>query len=234
MRLPHLAVVFSIAALLLQPSPALAIPLTPDTFEDGTTQGWIVNLLGMGVHPAPPVNVPTGGPGGADDNYLLLTAVGGVGQASRMTGMNLAQWTGDYLAAGFNAIALHANNFGPDDLHLRLAFEDPLIGPPTNIAFSTDPIVVPAGSGWVPIAFPIAPAFLTAGLGTVNAALANTTLLRIYHSVGANFPNPVVPIPSVSAELGLDNIRVIPEPSSLLLVAGGLAALARRRQRSRP
>jgi hypothetical protein len=220
---------------LLAP-PASAIPVTPDTFEDGTTMGWTVALgPGGGVHPAPPENVPTGGPAGAGDNYLLVTSVGGFGAGSRLATMNAAQWAGDYIAAGITAISMDVRNFSNIDLYLRLMFEDPIPGPPENIAFSTNPIIVPANSGWTPVLFPVIPAALTAGLGSIQEALANNTILRIYHSDIPTFPNPFVPIPSVVAQLGVDNIAaipaVVPEPLTALLLTGGLAAVLMRRRR---
>ena len=56
-----------------------------DNFEDGTTQGWVVGLLGA-PSPAPPQNIPNGGPLGAGDNYLQLTSVGGSGAGNRLVG----------------------------------------------------------------------------------------------------------------------------------------------------
>jgi hypothetical protein len=61
--------------------------------------------------------------------------------------LNDDQWTGDLLSAGIGALRMSVNNFGPDDLYLRLLFEDfegP--GPPANLALTARPIVVPAGS----------------------------------------------------------------------------------------
>jgi hypothetical protein len=83
--------------------------------------------------------------------------------------------------------------------------------------------------------FPVTPDSLTAGLGSVEAALANTTLLRIYHSVAANFPNPIFPIEPVVAQLGVDNIGVaVPEPvTAVLVLFGAAAAGARYRRRFR-
>ena len=170
----------------------------------------------MGPPPAAalPTNIATGGPGGPDDNYLRLTSLGGSGSGSRLAVDNAdPRWTGDYLAAGVNAITMDVNNLGQTDLALRLAFEDPTVGPPSNVAFSTDAVIVPVGSGWTPVTFLIGPGNLTAGLGDVNAALTGATFIRLYHSPDPNFPNPVFPIPAVVAQLGVDNITAAACPS---------------------
>lgn len=196
-----------------------------DDFEDGTTQNWGVSLLGS-PHPSPPLNEPDGGPSGAGDNYMRLTSVGGQGAGSRMTVLNPAQWAGDYLAAGFPTIRMDVNNLGSTDLNLRLLFEDPTVGPPDNIAISTDSILVLAGSGWRTVDFPISPAFLSPELGSVIDALANTTILRIFHSPILDFPGP-----AVVAALGVDNIQAVPEMSAggVSLAAAGILGIAVRR-----
>jgi hypothetical protein len=189
---------------LLQVTPAAAVIIGQiDNFEDGTTQNWLVALLGAS-HPAPPVNIATGGPGGVDDNYLLLTALGGSGVGSRLAVINTAQWTGDYLAAGVHGILMDVNNLGNADLSLRLLVADPQGGPPTNLAFSTNAVDVPAQSGWIRVHFRLDPGDLTASLGSVTAALANTTEFRIFHSLSATFPGE-----AVVAQLGLDNITAV-------------------------
>ena len=103
------------AVCLLSSSLAVADPIIGqvDDFEDGTTQDWIVNLLGMAPPPpaALPINVPTGGPGGLDDSFLRLTSLGGNGPGSRLVVINLApRWTRDYLAAGVTALTMDVNN----------------------------------------------------------------------------------------------------------------------------
>jgi hypothetical protein len=224
--------VIAMAALVMLPANALASAIIVDNFEDGTTQNWIIGAGpgGGGAHPAPPQNVANGGPSGAGDNYLLLTAVGGVAAGSRLSVLNLDQWALDYIASGITQIEMDLNNLGQTELALRLLFEDPMFGPPTNSAFSADPILVPAGSGWVHVVFPVAPAALIANLGTAEGALMNTTALRIFHSLA-----DAVPGPSVVASLGVDNITAIapeavPEPITLLLFGTGcLAVIAKLR-----
>ena len=211
---------------LLPVTPAAALTLgQTDNFEDGLTQNWAVGLLGA-PHPKPPKNIPSGGPAGVDDNYLLLTAVGGNGPGNRLTVINASQWAGDYPAAGITGIWMDVNNFGNSDLSLRLLVADPTGGPPTNLAFSTDPIFVPAQSGWLSLKFPFTIADLTAGAGSVLTALTHATELRIFHSPAAGFPGP-----AVVASLGVDNITAAPVPGTLLLLGSGLGLLAWRRFR---
>lgn len=228
-----LLLVAAAGILLLRPAYAI-VPGQVDDFEDGTTQNWIVNLLGQGTHPGPPQNIATGGPAGVDDNYLLLTSVGGSEAGSKLSVINLVQWGGDYLAAGVIGIQVQFNNLGSTELHLRLLLSDPTTGPPANAAFSTIPFVVPAGSGWVSAFFPVTPADLTEAVGDAATALANATELRIFHAEAPAFPGE-----AIASSLGVDNITALgaaaaPEPSALCLAGVGLVALAGRRMRKGP
>ena len=184
----------------------------------------MVGLLGS-PHPAPPANVATGGPAGAGDHFLQLTAVGGIGAGNRLTVINPAQWAGDYEAAGVTGIAMDVFNPGNTNLALRLLFEDPF--PPSNQAVSSSAIPLPAGSCWTHVVFPITPGDVTAVLGSVDAALSNATTIRIFHATTAAFPgDPIV------AQLGVDNIRAVPEPSVAMLLALALGGLAIGRRRA--
>lgn len=179
----------------LGPGPAWGLSIgQQDTFEDGTTNGWSAGT-----------NIGTGGPGGVDDKFLKVT-----GGASPLLTINGTQWTGNFLAAGIDGIALDAKNLGMTDLSLRLVFSDA----GGNVAFSTIPYFLPMGRGWIPIFLPATPAALTAGSGTVTAALLNTTALRLE----AAFADP-------EAALGVDNITATPEPASMVLLGSGLLAL---------
>jgi PEP-CTERM motif-containing protein len=189
-----------------------------DDFEDGTTQNWVVGLLGA-PSPVPPVNVTDGGPLGAGDNYMQLTSIGGAGAGSRLVAINLSQWAGNYTSLGFTSISMDLRNLGDTDLSIRLYLENPMGAPPTDDAV-TDSILLPAGGDWTHATFDVSAAGLTALNGSVATLLSNVTALRIMHSPAAGFPPP-----AIAAVLGVDNITAIPEPSTILLSALGLGAL---------
>ena len=92
------------------------------------------------------------------------------------------------------------------------------------------------------VVFDLAPANLIPGVfGTVEGALTDVGVMRIFHNPAAAFPGPGVGIPTVTTTLGVDNITAvvdgaIPEPATGALLIGGLAAAlvrARRRRHQR-
>lgn len=218
----NLRTVVALVLASISASTAGAVSLgQSDTFEDGTVQSWSTGPLG---HPSPPTNIVSGGPSGADDNYLRLTALGSGGPGSRLAVFNGVQWSGNYLAAGITAISLQVNNFGPNEAHLRLRFLGSSGGPTNDVAI-TNAIVVPPGGGWSLITFTINPASLVTLQGSATAALSNASELRIFHNPAAAYPAPPTGPPAITVQLGIDNIRAVPEPSALALTSAGIVAL---------
>ncbi|MGZ8456801.1 MAG: PEP-CTERM sorting domain-containing protein [Gemmatirosa sp.] len=201
-----------------------------ENFEGGGTGGWVVPDAS---HPAPPTNVPTGGPGGANDNYLLLRALGAGGAApsgagSRLSAINFGPWSGDYIAAGITGIGMDVANFGQTDVYLRLLFADfpAAPGPPSDIAWSAEAVVVRAGAGWTRVFFPILPGALIVPVGTYAGALGNAEELRLFHNPAPAFAGPPNSSPPIAATIGIDNVTaVVPEPSSFALLATGVVGL---------
>ena len=196
-----------------------------DTFGNGSAENWLDGLLGAS-HSAPPDNVVSGGPSGGKDHYLHLTALGGSGAGSTLSALNRGQWAGDYITAGINAISMDSNNLGSTDLPLRLRFADPTVGSPTNRAFSPNTMILPAGSGWTSVVFPVTPTDLISGLGSPTVALMNTTEMPIFHAQGDSFQGE-----EIVAQLGVNNIQAaaqaapVHEPATMLLLGCGLIGL---------
>lgn len=199
-----------------------------DTFEDGTTQGWVIALQGASPPAAAlPANVSTGGPAGLDDSFLRLTSTGSFGPGGRLIGINVTQWTGDFITAGVLAISVDVINLGATDVSLRLAVGDPSSGSVENRAFSKNAIVLPSGSGWTHVVFPITTDDLSPIFGDAASALAGVTELRILHSPSGGYQGT----PS-TAQIGVDNITALPEPGTGALLGLGVVALSARRRRA--
>jgi hypothetical protein len=217
-----IALLAFLLASLTVPAAATVFIGKVDTFQDGTTQGWSDGPF----NPIPAVNVATGGPAGTGDRHLLLTSSGGGSAGGKLVGIAPQSWAGNYIAAGVTAIGMDVNNFGATDVSLRLLVQNSFAARAvSSVAFD-----LPSGSGWRHVTFSLAPAALNGLFGAVPAQLLTDVVqFRLYHATGAEFPGP-----DISAQLGIDNISAVPEPSTwLMLLAGlGITGFAAPRSRS--
>ena len=223
------------AAGMLAMSPGAAVASVTqgqvDDFEDGTLLNWHTGSNTV----APESNVSSGGPAGANDNYMLLQSNGG-GAGGKMVVFNdNQQWSGDFLAAHVDEIQMQVNLFsltppagGPNSLDLRLI----LIGTTGTLATVSDVLVTP-GSGWSTVHFPLGAANLTGGSTSILSSIMEVDLV---HSATPIFTRQSSP--PIVAQLGVDNIRAVtvPEPGTAALLAAGavtMSMMKRGRRRAR-
>ena len=168
-----------------------------DDFQDATLQGW---ASGSG-NPNGPVNAADAGPDGAGDRALLATANGPAGAGGKLVIFNTGQWTGDYLAAGVNAIGLDLSNLSAADLTIRAV----LTGSGGSFS-TTQAAFLPADDPtYRRVALSLLPADLTPVGGTdVTATLANVAEVRLLHAV-----TPARTGDPVSAQLAVDNVTAL-------------------------
>jgi hypothetical protein len=204
-------------ALAATPASAISYGMV-DTFAAGSTNGW---HDGGGL--TPPAAIPGGGPAGAGDGYLQVTAVGGSGPSSRLAAISGAGWIGDYTAAGVTLITLDAINLGSTVLHLRLYFTSA-----AGTALSSVAQVLPVASSWTHLVFPVSAGALT-GSNTAGT-LHGVTEMRVFDNA-----DPIFPPPPIVALLGMDNVSAVPEPSPFWLwaAAGSILVLPATRRRLR-
>lgn len=189
-----------------------------DDFQDGSTLNW----MGAGEKF---MGNAAGGPGGAGDLYLEVTATREDGPGSRIGTFNDVQWAGDYIAAGITAIQVDMANFGETDLDMRIVFPFGLGGAFT----STVANVVPADGVWRSYVFGLTDVDLTnvGGGDDFNATLSNVSRVLFRHQSGA--PTGIGGGTPVVGNLGLDNITAIPAPpAAALLLLAGLTGRRRR------
>jgi hypothetical protein len=208
-----------------------AIPVGIETFD--AEHDWVSGGGPLGVA-ATPVPVQLGGQGGATDPFLLVQSTGTSGPGSRLSAQNLGDWAGNYASAGITQILADANNFGPQDVSLRVLLVQFGAMGPVNAAITSARLLT-AGSGWQDIAFDISPGALIAAPGSdVNVLLANVHEVRFFHNPAPFFAPGQNP--TVTAALGLDNLQAVgatavPEPTTLclLLTAAALRGMRQRR-----
>ncbi|MEP6821990.1 MAG: PEP-CTERM sorting domain-containing protein [Chthoniobacterales bacterium] len=218
-----LLAMFLLFALVFSAQPASAISLGQvDDFQNGSLQNWANGVPGYLT------NLSTGGPAGAGDRYLQLTA-DGTGQGGRLTMFNLNQWLGNWVAQGITTLEVDLINQSSVSLSIRFAFKSQNLS--NAPGYLSQAMILAPSSGWQHFSIAITQPNLIAvgGPAAYNTFFANGLGdFRIINEVGtANLNGDFV-----TGQLGIDNIRAVPEPSAAALLVGGLLVLGWRRFRA--
>ena len=154
---------------------------------------------------------------GANDNFMQMTS-DGMGSGGRLTAFNLNQWLGSYIAQGVTTVEIDLRNQGNVPLSIRLAFKTENVQ--VTPGYLSAPMLLPVGSGWLHFSISITAANLIAvgGPAPYNTFFSGGFAdFRIIHEVGtANLNGDFV-----IGQLGIDNIRAVPEPTALAFFAFG-------------
>ena len=208
---------FACALLLFTRSAGAIVFGQVDDFQSGTTMNWTNGAGAVGL-------INSGGPAGINDAYIQVTANGG-GMGGRLVAQNFNQWTGDYIATGVNAIEFDLINQSSVTLSIRIAFKTD--STQSSSGYLSLPAILAVGSGWQHFSISLTAANLTAigGPAAYNTFFQNGFgEMRIINEAGSTNLNgdPVV------GQLGIDNIRAVPEPTVTAFAAGGLLWLGAR------
>ncbi|WP_242132020.1 T9SS type A sorting domain-containing protein [Aestuariivivens marinum] len=170
-----------------------------DDFENGTVLSWEEDG-GAASSPNPPTNISTGGPNGANDNYLQNVSSGGFGAGSKMVMHNSSQWSGDFTNQGVIAVKFHAKAL-TNNLNLRVAFN----GPGGQIC-TTNAVLVTAGNPWEEFTISISPSdfSLLSGATSITNTLQNVSTMRVLSSTSPSWRGD-----AIVATLEIDNIEAL-------------------------
>lgn len=192
------------------------------TFQDGSTSNWTSG----DPNPQKPSVVEDTGPTGPGDHHLGVFATGTSGPGGRLVTFNESPpWTGNYSAAGITSLDAVLRNTGTGTLTIRVALD----GPGGRYS-TTNTAVLPSPSLWTPASFSLLPNDLAhvPGTGTGNPleTLAAVSQIRLIHN-----PTPAFKAIPTPASLSVDNLSLVPEPSTtiFLILTFTATALSRRR-----
>jgi hypothetical protein len=208
------------ALLSLLVAPASLAGLSPgllSDFESGTVEGWE-----GGASPTP---IAEGGPAGAGDGYLQIG-----NDFSNFATYNMEDVAGpisaSVLAVDFD---LMRPSEDPGALEMRLVL---VAGTFLDERWTSSVAQVVANDGlWRTYRFSLLEADLVQVQGTGSYEDLRSDLDRMLIRYDPGTPNPGGS--PVDGTLGIDNVFVVPEPTTSILLGGGLALIASGRGRRR-
>ncbi len=175
--------------------------------------------------------ITAGGPAGAGDAYLQVVSSGQEGPGGRPIVFNRQQWTGNYSAAGVQAIAMDLINQGDSPLDMRVALRSSVADEAPSYV-TTSAIQIPNDKLWHHAVFPLTEDAMTvqfdeAGPFLFSDLMQNVAELRVLHN--SEIEAESVPF---ATTFGIDNVQaIVPEPAmGVLSLIGSLCLIANRRR----
>ncbi len=209
------SIVFGLAAVLAAGS-AFGVVVGPiDTFQNGL-DNWQGGAGGITV-------APTGGPAGTGDQYLQLSS-GASPLPPRLTAINDSQWLGNFTAAGVTAVAMDLLNSGTTSLPIRIAIREGTGSATTPGYASTTPFILPADGQWHHAVFALNAASLT-GFNSPQSLSFDLAHVNDFRILESSAPSGVGDV--ATAQIGVDNVTAVPEPSVLVLIMIAVPLLCR-------
>jgi hypothetical protein len=225
MRKLRSATLLMIGSLVCAACPIAAFGISAgqiDNFQDGSLANWTSGGGGAGQ-----VNVATGGPSGANDRFIQI-ASGATPLAPRLLMFNDTQWIGNFSAAGVSQVAMDLLNSGTTALPIRIAIREGTGGSTTPGYSSTTPFNLPADGAWHHAVFLLDAADLT-GVNSPQALATDLANVKDFRVLSAAAPSTIGDM--LTAQIGIDNITAVPEPTSALLMLSAVSVLCAMRIR---
>lgn len=186
--------------------PSLALAITAgqvDNFETGTTDNWTDGPLGM-INVA---NITTGGPAGANDNYLQVSS-GSLGVEPRLITFNQTQWIGNYVTAKVVGLKMDLKNFGTSALPIRIAIREGTGGMTVPGYASTTAFSLLADSQWHKSAFFALNAASLTAINSPQSLATDLASVKDFRLLSSTAPSTLGD--AINGRIGVDNITAIP------------------------
>ncbi len=224
MKIPILILAVTVSTIPLA-SAVVSMTSVDDFFA--SSESWQIG--GAGIQP---VRVASAGPDGLT-GYLSHLSDGSSANGKWLMWTSHADWTGNYLSAGITGISLWTNvSSGTSPVSLRVAFDG------AGGWFYSSALSI--GSGWNAQLFSLNSANFTyaagsGGTGLYNDTFSGVTRFEILAGGGAvsyRAGGDLLQAGTSANTILVDNITVVPEPSTLSLLVIGLGMVLPQRRRT--